>query len=211
MLCHTLDTYPKNRIYRKMGLRFSRTFVMYKNQYHTPAAPAPVCISDAQEKRVFEDAQDPAAALLRYRAAARNGGAEEVYELACFLSFYRSNESEAAEAARLLKRLAKAGHREALRTLAWEYALGGLVRKNDRKAFRLFGMLAAQGDVQGELCVAACYRDGIGTEKNPGAAERWFRYAHKDGSLLAEAVLIGGIRELLEKCPCYTRDDWHAA
>lgn len=194
-----------------MGLCFSRILAMYKNQYHTPAAPAPVCISDAREKRMLEDAQDPAAALLRYRAAARNGGAEEVYELACFLSFYYSNESEATEAARLLKRLAKAGHREALRALAWEYALGGLVRKNDRKAFRLFGMLAAQGDVQGELCVAACYRDGIGIEKNPGAADRWFRYAHKDGSLLAEAVLMGGIRELLEKCPCYTRDDWYAA
>lgn len=65
------------------------------------------------------------------------------------------------------------------------YELGQSVEKNDSLAFLQYNKAANAGDPWGQRCVAYCYLVGLGTDRNQGIANQWYKTAAKGGDLEA--------------------------
>ena len=63
------------------------------------------------------------------------------------------------------------------------YEWGQGVTKNDSIAFIQYSKAANAGNPWGQRCVANCYYEGTGTERNVGTAEQWIKTAAKGGDL----------------------------
>jgi uncharacterized protein len=85
-----------------------------------------------------------------------------------------------------LRQSAEKGDAQAQFELAWAYADGKGVKKDEAKAFELFKQAAAQGHAKAQHNVAVRYLIGQGTKKNPTAAFEWEKKAAETGIAPAE-------------------------
>jgi TPR repeat protein len=91
---------------------------------------------------------------------------------------------------------ANAGDRVAQVQVGDRYAAGNGVARDPKRAAEDYKLAAAwyrkaaeQGDVGGEIHLAALYRDGKGVVRNPALAAEWYRKAAEQGDAGAQGTL----------------------
>lgn len=105
------------------------------------------------------------------------------------------------EAARQYRRAALRGLAEAQHALAFLYATGQGVRRDDALSLRWFEAAARQGHVAAQHNLGVMFAEGRGTSPDEQTAVRWFYRAALGGSAESRRWLDGrsGDREAAER------------
>jgi uncharacterized protein len=116
-------------------------------------------------------------ALMLLRQAAALGSAEADYAIGTWYLFGRHVRKSLEDAARHIKKAAKAGYPAALFDLAVMHETGRGAPKDKMRAFDLYLRAALRGDGGAIESVARCVYHGIGTKKNRGLGSLLQDYA----------------------------------
>jgi hypothetical protein len=121
-------------------------------------------------------------AVHAYRSAANNGDAESAYMLSWLLLNSEYGVQNIGEGLNRLNDAAATGHVLANRSLGVIYMSGKHgVEKSTARALPYYERAAAQNDDVSALTLAVIYGSGMGVEKNPVQAARWFAKAKELG------------------------------
>ncbi|HPC82463.1 MAG TPA: tetratricopeptide repeat protein [Thermoanaerobaculaceae bacterium] len=81
---------------------------------------------------------------------------------------------------------AESGHTEALQSLAFCYATGRGVARDDGRAVALYRQAAERGSAVAMAAVGDHYNEGLGVARDPVAAAGWYRLAAHSGNAVAQ-------------------------
>lgn len=93
------------------------------------------------------------------------------------------------EACKWFLKAAEQGHVMAQCELAFVYATGLGVPRNETEAFKWYRKAAEQGDAQAQCNLGSMYEDGIGTPQNKSEALKWYRKAAEQGNEIAKNII----------------------
>jgi TPR repeat protein len=105
-----------------------------------------------------------------------------------------SGTGASAEAVRLYRKAADAGHAPAMNNLGNMYASGRGVEKDDGEAARWYRKAADAGDAVAMNNLGNMYANGRGVEKDDGEAARWYRKSADAG----HAAAMGNLGNMYE-------------
>ena len=141
--------------------------------------------------------EDTTAGFAWMERAAATDDAEGLYLLGLCYDQGRGTEKNPDLAAECWRKAAALNHAPALVTLGMAYANGyGGLEKNMEKAVENYGQAALLEDARGYYCMAVCYDQGKGVEKDAAKAVAYARRAaeqqHSDACLfMGKAHLLG--------------------
>lgn len=121
--------------------------------------------------------KDASRAFSLYEASAEKGCANGIYNKGICIGFGIGTEKNPAGYFDNIKRAAEMGFAPAQNDLGWCYECGiehGCIGFRDLNlAFTFYLASASQGHRTGIVNVVRCLREGIGTKKDEGEAEKW--------------------------------------
>ena len=118
---------------------------------------------------------------------ARNGKAEDQYELARLYHEGIGTVKDPAEAAVWCRKAAEQGHVDAMRTLAATLEDGDGVKQDFVEMVKWYRQAAEKDDPQSQFKLGVCYIEGNGVEKDERQAELWTKKAADHGHPIAQA------------------------
>lgn len=130
----------------------------------------------------FYNKKNYAEAVKAYRSAANNGDTQSSYMLSRILLDKKYGMENVGEGLNRLNAAASSGHVLANRDLGIIYMSGKHgVEKSVTRALPYYEMAAGQDDEVSVLALAMIYGSGMGVQKNPVQAARWFAKAKELG------------------------------
>jgi TPR repeat protein len=132
-------------------------------------------------------AKDLAEAIRWFQKAAEQGHAPARKDLERLRADVKK--AEKAEEVRRLQERAEAGEAEAQFSLAWKYANGQDVRRNDGEAARLYLQAAKQGVTEAQYQLGVMYANGRGVKPDEEKAVRWYEKAARKEHASARKAL----------------------
>ncbi len=134
--------------------------------------------------------KDEALAVEWFRKAAEAGSPKGQLHLGLMLRQGRTIELSNDESLLWIQKSADGGDLEATGVLGRLYFLGDKLQSKDyAKAFPYLRTAAEAGDPICQNMVGLCYRDGVGTERDPDAAMEWLRKAALQNDRKAQSNL----------------------
>ena len=144
--------------------------------------------AEAQVVNVLQLETDNSDAL-QIRKAANNAHAEDLYNEANALFESNAGAVSDTESVRLYQQAADMGLAKACGGLARAYITGRGATKDYAKARQLLSPAIAVDDPLAENCMGKLYEEGLGVERNPEEAVKWYRKAATEGFVRAERNL----------------------